>query len=310
MPSHPITHRQPNSWLKIRIETPKELTDIVAAFLGNLTGTGVEYESNSAPDKNLIPETVTGYLPDDGQAHINEHKLHSFLAKLQKTHPGAAQIKVQTALIEEEDWGAAWKKHFKPAKITSRLVVKPSWERYVPNKGETVIEIDPGMAFGTGLHASTRLALELIERLICEKKPKNALDIGAGTGILGIACALLGVKEVLAIDNDPDAVAAAQTNADQNDLCATIRISPEGLLEVQGRFDLIIANITHDILAELALPIKDRLTDNGQVILSGILKGEQAESIKKMYSNLGLTVVTSRDKDEWTAIGFAKKASS
>lgn len=309
MPSHPITHRQPKSWLKIRIETPKELTDIVAAFLGNLTETGVEYETPITPGKGLSHEAVIGYLPNDAQAHTNKDKLHTFLAKLQKTHPTAAQIKTQTANIEEEDWAAAWKKHFKPAKITSRLVVKPSWEKYVPNKGETVIEIDPGMAFGTGLHASTRLALELIERFVCEKKPRNVLDIGTGTGILGITCALMGVKEVLAIDNDPDALAAAQANAGQNNLGATIRISPEDLLEVQGRFDLIIANITHDVLTELALPIKERLADNGQVILSGILKGEQAESIKKIYSNLGFTVLTSRDKDEWTAIGFAKTTS-
>lgn len=303
-----MLHRPAKSWLKITVDTPTEYSEEISAFLANLTGCGTEH---AAGYKSLTPtdrEQVIGYLIDTQQSTTLEKEILVFLNTLQQQFPDTKPATLHTEIIEEIDWNENWKKHFKPFNITPRLVIKPTWEPYKPIKKEAVIEIDPGMAFGTGHHASTKLALELLEFLFFSKKstPKMVLDVGTGTGILGMACALFGSVKIIAIDNDPDAVAAAKKNVSLNDLDAKIEVSDQNITTLDGSFNLVIANITHDVLTELS-PILTRLiTTSGPLILAGILKGDQQESIKRTYSNLNLKLCKEKSHDEWAGLCFIK----
>jgi ribosomal protein L11 methyltransferase len=166
--------------------------------------------------------------------------------------------------------------------------------------------MDPGMAFGTGLHASTKLALLLIEESFADKPPRTVLDIGTGTGILGMDCALLGAERVVGLDNDIDARTAAQENIHKNHLAAIMVIDDRNLGALEPLFDLVIANITQDVLTLLAMDIIARLAPAGRLVLSGILTGLQTDIIKQVFGDLGLTLIKTESQEEWTALLFEK----
>ncbi len=301
-------HREPRKWLKIMISTPQHLSDTISGHLAALTGSGTEIITTKSNDiKPASREMVIGYLLDDEQRHTKEESLKKILRELQRDNPDQTELEMQTELIKEEDWGITWKTFFKPEKVTPHLVIKPTWEEYTPQAEERVIEMDPGMAFGTGHHASTNMALHLIEEVYRKNiPPVKVLDVGTGTGILGIASALFSAETVLAIDNDPDAVAVAQENVKQNNLQTKITVSGQDVSSLEDSYDLVIANITHDTLVSLAPQLTSNIKDQGFLILAGILKGEQEQSIINMYSNLGLTCIQNRYKDEWVALLFKK----
>ena len=169
--------------------------------------------------------------------------------------------------------------------------------------------MDPGLAFGTGHHVSTQLALLLLEELFLEKGTKfdKVLDIGTGSGILAMACGLFGASEILAIDNDPDAVETAKQNVVRNHLEGTVSVSAREVTSLETGFDIVVANITHDILAELAETLTRLIPPDGYLILSGILQGGQEKSLRQMFTKLGLECIKSRTRDEWAALEFQKK---
>jgi ribosomal protein L11 methyltransferase len=292
------------------------MTDAAAAFLAHLTGAGVEIGS-AAADTPAAIERVIGYLPVDEHENKAEESLadlEEFLALLARNYPADPPPVMQTEILLEEDWSRNWKKHFTVLSITPRIVIKPTWESCnleddSAGKGKAVIEMDPGLAFGTGHHASTRLALLLIDEMFsADGIPEKVLDIGTGTGILAMACALLGSSTVTAVDNDPDAVAAAQENVRGNRLEAVVAVSGAQVSSLEGKFDLILANITHETLQALATDIFRHLHPGGRLILSGILRGEQEESITLKYTGLGMTHKQSVADDEWVALIFVKDA--
>ena len=182
------------------------------------------------------------------------------------------------------------------------LVIKPSWEAYAPAAGERVIEMDPGMAFGTGQHASTRLALELITARLEQGACARALDVGTGTGILAMAAALFGCTEVMAVDNDPDAVAVARQNVAHNHLGARIELAATPVAEIRGSFQLVAANIVHDVLVDLAPDLTRLTAPGGSLVLAGILNGGQEAHIVQVYAALGCRVHARRSQDEWVAL--------
>lgn len=295
-----ITHRPPKSWLKVSIEIPDELADSLAAFLADLTGLGVE-QSMSPPDGPAGPAIVTGYLNDNDEVAANKEKIHDFLENLCGREPAILFEKIM-----EEDWGINWKKHFKPVQVSPRITVKPTWEPYQAPAGEIVIEIDPGLAFGTGLHASTRLALQLIETAFAgNHPPRTVLDVGTGTGILGIAAALFGAAKVTGLDNDPDAVVCATENVEQNRVARLMTVSGEDLHEQNGRFDLVVANITSDVLTLLAPQLVEKLAPAGSLVLAGILAGQQGQDIVRTFAELGLTLRQAPVDGEWQAFLFS-----
>ncbi|HSR37094.1 MAG TPA: 50S ribosomal protein L11 methyltransferase, partial [Desulfurivibrionaceae bacterium] len=185
---------------------------------------------------------------------------------------------------------------------------KPTWEQYTPQADEQVIEMDPGMAFGTGHHASTRLALQLLERVFQERQPSSPsfLDVGSGTGILAMAGALWGAGTVVATDNDPDAVFIARQNIAANHLQDRIEVNDTPLGNLTPHFDIIVANITSDVLTLLAPELASHLKPGGDLVLAGILGGEQEQGISAVFQRLGLTQLACPHHEEWVAFHFRK----
>jgi ribosomal protein L11 methyltransferase len=300
-----LNNRPARSWLKINVEVPAEFSGMTTVFLAALSGTGVETVEAGGSSERII-----AYLSEDAEIQGKKAALEKFLKEIQGRLPAGTRLLVSKEQLLEEDWGRSWKEHFKAARLTPRLAIKPSWETYVPRDQESVIELDPGMAFGTGLHASTRLALELIEECFppAGQGPRQALDVGTGTGILAMACALLGAGKVTALDNDPDAVEIALENVRQNNLQEIITVSGTDLHDLDGSFELVIANIIHDTLIELAPVLRRLLKGRGFLILAGILGGEQEKSILAAYRSLGLTPLDIRHREEWVAFRLTPEA--
>lgn len=287
-------------WRRLSITAPTSLTDLIGSFLCGITGQGIE-QTECGENR----ETITAYLKDSPDAETQQLQIEQFLAHLQDTLPSGQKLDLSFSLLREEDWNRKWKEHFKPEHITPRLVIKPTWEDYTPGNGEKIIEMDPGMAFGTGHHASTRLCVQFIDQLLqSAAQPKTVLDVGTGTGILAMTAVLLGACSALAIDNDPEAVLVATENIQRNKLDQKIKTSSVKLQETEGRFDLVIANIIHDTLLVLAPYLIDKLSQEGHLILAGILAGEQEKSITKAYSKLGARHLSTRQEGEWVSLLF------
>ena len=210
--------------------------------------------------------------------------------------------------VHEEDWAHAWKKFYKPMRIGAHVVLKPSWESFESQADDLVIELDPGMAFGTGLHPSTRLCVAALERYV---QPGDAvLDIGTGSGVLAIVAAKLGAGVVVATDIDPVAVAVAEENLGRNGL-----IPGDHLLIQQGsvpaamggRFQMIVANILAEVLAGLFdgvyrnVPLAEPLAPGGRLILAGIIE-EKAPLVVEAAARAGLTLVDRSQEDDWVAL--------
>ena len=308
MKSNPFAHRSPRQWQKITLCMPEHQADMAASFLMELTGSGIEQQVNISENTSTT-ETIIAYLEKDDHFDQKKNQFDDFLKSLSADTPHDSLPSCSYSDVLEEDWNKKWKAFYKPLRLTNRITVKPTWEPYTPEANEMVIEIDPGMAFGTGLHDSTQLALQLIERSFSELSSaqlQKTLDVGTGTGILGMACALLGAQEVLAIDNDPDAVAAALDNVDYNNLSHLMTVSTKDITETTGPFDLIAANITQDVITEMAPRLYSLLAPHGRLVLAGILKGEQAEAITDLFHSSGLTLLHSPDQKEWQAFLFEK----
>lgn len=288
----------PKKWLKVSICCPEELVDSVSDLLGNLSGCGVEIRPvDEGAD-------VTGFFtPEPGGEDSVRREITQQLDTLLQLldHPF---IEPRFEAMDDEDWAVSWKRFFKPFAITKGLIIKPSWEEYDPAPGEKIIEIDPGMAFGTGQHASTQMALDLIRQVFEEGLPvSRAADIGTGTGILAMGAALFGAGEVIATDNDPEATEAAEANVAANKLDGIITVSDQDLDELKPPFELICANIIHDVLVEMAPTfINNLLAPTGRVVLAGILSGEQEENIIKVYTALGLRLLRVEHQEEWAAM--------
>jgi ribosomal protein L11 methyltransferase len=211
--------------------------------------------------------------------------------------------------VAAEDWAEAWKAHFKPLKVTDRLVIRPPWEEYTPQPGEAVITIYPGMAFGTGRHASTLLCLRALEQVWEQRLPRSGspwqvLDVGTGTGILALAAAGYGA-EVLAIDLDPEAVAAALENVRLNHLVDRVYVEETPLASLRQQFGLIMANITAPDLLQLADALSARLLSDGVLIISGFLT-EDALRLADRYQGLGLRQTGFLTQEDWGALIFRR----
>lgn len=294
-------------WTKVVIQSPPAKGEEIAVFLAELTGGGVEHV---ARDEGM--EHVVGYLGDPSLFPSQKRELETYLAGLDEDGSGTAPKIVGSEPVPDEDWQRSWRSHFQTVRATPRVVIRPPWEEYHPRRGERVIEIDPGMAFGTGLHASTRLTLSFIDDLYPGAGadlplPAKVLDVGTGTGILSMACVLLGAKRVLAIDNDPQAVSAARENIARNGLGERITVSGQGLETVEGSFGLIAANILFDTLSALSPDLTERLDPGGSLLCAGILAGEQQERLREIFEKRGLTCVEERVEGDWAALRFDRE---
>ena len=206
--------------------------------------------------------------------------------------------------VKEEDWASGWKRHYHVQHIGRRLVVRPSWEEYSPAPGEVVMSLDPGMAFGTGTHDTTRLCLELLEETVTPSS--RVLDVGCGSGILSISAALLGAPEALGVDIDPVAVRTARDNAELNGVSAGARFICGDLTEkADGLYEIVTANIVADVIIRLLSTVRDFMVPGGVLITSGIID-TRAEEVLSACLDAGFSLVKRLEHGGWVAFELQK----
>ena len=213
---------------------------------------------------------------------------------------------VELSNVNQEDWESAWKQYFKPVHVTDRIVVKPEWEEYSPQEGEIVIEIDPGMAFGTGTHETTSMCINQIEKNL--KAGDMVIDIGSGSGILSMAAVLLGAEKATGVDLDPVAVRVALENVELNNLQDKIEILHGNLTDViREKADIVVANIMADIILILLEDVREFIKDDGLFISSGIIQEKRA-AVEARLLEKNFSIVEVETKGEWCAITAQKKS--
>jgi ribosomal protein L11 methyltransferase len=208
----------------------------------------------------------------------------------------------------EEDWANAWKEHYSVHRVGRRVLVKAPWHDYDPAPNEIIVELDPGMAFGTGLHPSTQLAMIGIEDEL--KLGDRVLDVGTGSGVLATAAALLGASAVYGVDIEPVAVRSARENADRNRVGAVVRIEQGSVGDeepFQGEYDLVVANIIARVLIELASSLARAVRPGGTLILGGIIDTKEA-AVRDMFDGVGLTLVRREESEDWVSLVLRRPA--
>ena len=243
--------------------------------------------------------TITGYFPDDGrlekQCKVLEEKLVNLKQRL------GLICRLSYKEIDEEDWAHSWKVYFKPLKIGRNMAVKPTWRDYRPAPGEKVIELDPGMAFGTGTHPTTTMCLTMMEKYL--KDQDLFLDVGTGSGILLIAAAKLGAFKVWGVDNDPTAVKIAAGNLKLNDVNVQDGhiICGDLVQGIRQKHDIITANILSHVIVDLLKDIRQVLKPGGILICSGIVDTSKKQVVASM-KKINFEIIEMCSKDEWVAI--------
>jgi len=243
--------------------------------------------------------SVTGYFPIDGKT---EQRCHIVTEKLSRIY---RQNKIKTNIVyrrmDEEDWSESWKKYFSPKKISRHIVIKPTWRDYRPNRDEIVIEIDPGMAFGTGTHPTTAMCVRMIEKYI--HPGASFLDTGTGSGILMIAAAKFGAQRLAGVDKDEMAVEITGKNLSLNKINADRFDLYQGNLNdnIEDRFDMVTANILSEVILVLLDTIKSSLTKDGIFICSGISE-DNSDVVLKKLEQVGFHIIEQMRQENWVAI--------
>jgi len=284
-------------WIEISVDIHQVAHEALCAFLFDLGCEGVVSE-----DFGL--KHIKAYLPfHEDSLKIRTH-IETFIRKIEEIFPEAGSASLTINRIEDQDWSTSWRQFFTPQRITERLTIQPAWMPAPPSCGEWVIKMDPGPAFGTGQHPTTRLCLEAMERL-CPQEAWTMLDVGTGSGILAIYGARLGAERILALDTDPEALRWAERNIDLNGLTGSIELSSLPLETLAGTFSIITANLILETILEL-LPFFPRLMDHGgSLVLSGLLEG-QIKRVQEELPKQGLHQTGVRFMEEWACI-VAKK---
>ncbi|NWF92563.1 MAG: 50S ribosomal protein L11 methyltransferase [Syntrophaceae bacterium] len=288
-------------WLAVTIFVPAGFGEAVSNFLIEQGATGIEEVGGDSKE-----ERVRTYLEEDGRERRVLRNLRRYLKSLEKIEPELSHSRVETTSLADQDWGEKWKTFFKPVQVTSRLIVKPPWSRIRLRKDQIAIEINPAMAFGTGTHATTKLCLKVLERSL-RRKGLSVLDVGTGSGILSIAAAKLGAREVWGIDIDRLAVENARENAERNGVSDIVKISKGSIGRVEKRFDVVIANIDQKNLRRMRWPLIRHLEDQGFLVLSGILEGEAVPLRQSYLETNHVRFARVTQEEGWACLTFQKK---
>jgi ribosomal protein L11 methyltransferase len=300
-------------WIEIVVTTPPELSDALENFLYELGTQGVSQEEtlgSSFDSGNQNSVEIKAYLSETGDIKGDLGLLNQYMDSLAELFPDLDRPTVTTNRIVDPDWGEQWKKYFKPLRISNDIVIKPTWERYAPLGRDIVIDIDPGMAFGTGQHPSTRMCITTMEELLRPAKDLDtwkALDVGTGTGILAICCAKLGVGKVVALDLDPKAVEIAGKNIVINRVDDRVEILNRDVSMHTGEFDLIVANLTANALIHLRPYLGRMIKPGGFIILSGIMDQDGA-NVVTIYNTEDISLAGTRAEKEWVCYVFTKRS--
>ncbi|HET9017046.1 MAG TPA: 50S ribosomal protein L11 methyltransferase [Thermomicrobiaceae bacterium] len=298
----------PSGWLEVRVQADAESVESVAELLSRFGyNQGVVVEEpfvQDADGDNLTidptrPVSVSTYLPRDVDLDERVRRLREGLWHLRQI---GAVGDVETVDRPEEDWANAWKEHFQVTRLGRRFVVRPSWRPYEPRPDDVVIDLDPGMAFGTGLHPTTELCMRWLEDL--PVAGRHVLDAGAGSGILSIAAVKLGAADVDAVEVDPVSISALRHNIELNALSERIRVvlgDVSAVLDEGRRYDLILANILSSILIRVAGSLVSAARPGGRLVLSGIIEVHEAEVVAT-FESLGCRLVERRAAADWVAL--------
>lgn len=309
-------------WVEITVNTSHEAVEAVTAIFSECGIRSVSIEDPAdiinrdvTPDdwdyieESLLPKDngevkVKGYVMcNEGMCSekINTlvRKIQDLIDKLGNYGIDKGKGSVSRRLVREEDWANLWKKYYKPFKIGEHIVIKPSWESYEPEDGDIIIELDPGMAFGTGSHETTRMCIEFLQEYI--KHGFTVYDIGCGSGILSIASSKLGAKKVVGIDIDEVALKSSVENVKRSK-AANVEIKRGNLLDlVYSKANIIVANIIADVIINLNREVPKFLESGGIFICSGIIN-ERLEDVKNSLDDNGFEIMKIKKMGEWAAI--------
>lgn len=275
----------------VHLDVPTDDVELVSSELWEQGAQGIEERDASTIDKGAgaALTTLIVSVADDEAA-----------ATLAAAYP---QWNARVAHVIGDDWRDAWKAYFKPTRVGSRILLRPSWEPADAAPHEVVLTIDPGQAFGSGIHETTRLVLIEVDR--CAKAGDTILDVGCGSGILAVAGLLLGAESAICLDIDPLAVDVSYENAERNGVRTQLTASTEDVREVPGRFSLVLANIQAWVLKELAAALIERVAPGGTLVLSGVLVGQEHD-VAGSFTALGEPQL--RYENEWVALTYTRPA--
>ena len=291
-------------WLEVSVTVDPEVAEAVSEVFHRLNpdaehGSAVIELRGFDPtgDVHRLQATVRTYLPDTPLGRERLRRIEEALGHLNAIRPVPEPI---VRPLSEEDWLDAWKRHFQPLPVGQRLIVIPAWQPYEPEEGQIPIIIEPGMAFGTGLHPSTRLALQLLESSV--RPGARVLDVGTGSGILAIAAARLGAVEVVATDIDPQAVAAARENIARNELTAKVQVHEGSFPARRTPFDVVVVNILHHVILNLLdQGLWEYVRPGGDLLLSGIIRPHETEVLLAVTARGG-RIAHRLVEEDWVAL--------
>ena len=302
-------------WLELTVRTHPEAVESVSELLSRYIAGGVAIEEpielvDEGQEYRVLagqPVLVHAYVPMDGKEEETRQRVAEGLWHFASIGPHFVG-ELQTRVVNEEDWANAWKDYYHVTHIGERLVIRPSWREYIPKEGEVVLELDPGMAFGTGLHPTTRLCLEQVEQRT--RPGMRVIDVGTGSGILALAAAKLGAESVYCIDNSSVAVESATANAAMNGLSDKIEVVLGILDEAEaermaGRYDMVLVNILAHIIGAMAPQLAKVAAPGGLVIASGIIEAKRADAEGPLVA-AGLELVDEAMIDDWLVLIFRK----
>ncbi len=306
-------------WIKAMVHVSKESVDIVAASLYELNVKGVEIQDDILTEEDqkrmhvdyldpviepMDEAVVICYFSREDDVDASFAALHSMLEEIRQ-FVDIGSGKVERDVTHEEDWANNWKKFYKPFKLGKNIWIKPQWETIESEEDDIVIEIDPGMAFGSGTHETTSMCIELLQKY--KDNRKSLVDVGCGSGILSIAGGKLGFENVVGIDIDPNAVKVARENVLLNGLEGQVEIFEGDLIEkIQHKADMVVANIIADVIIFLTADINKIMTEGGLFISSGIILAKIDDVCSALESN-GFDVVEVVRKGEWAAVAAKRK---
>lgn len=305
-------------WAEITIKTTTEAVEAITNILyeQNVGGVSIEdpkdfkFQKKHDYDWDFVEEEIfnSGYDGVIIKTYITEERdvtddinlIKEKIEGLKEFGIDVGEAIVELSQVDEEDWANEWKNYYKPTKIGEKIVVKPTWEEYQKADTDLIIELDPGMAFGTGTHETTSMCIRELEKYV--KPESKVFDIGCGSGILAIAAAKLGAKNVLAVDLDEVAVRVSKENIELNKVEGSVRALHGNLMEVvTDKADIVVANIIADIIKLLAKDIKQFMKDDAIFISSGIIHAK-VDEVKEALTENGLEIVHVESLGEWNAI--------